>query len=117
MVQIHLDLSNPQQHLVAVRITLKPRLARLRLALPGWTPGSYLIRDYVRQLESLTALQDGCERPLRRTAPAAWHCDVDLDGGELQIYYRVHATELSVRTCHLDQQHDFLALAAVVMEL
>ena len=117
MVQVHLDLSNPQQHLVAVRITLKPRLARLRLALPGWTPGSYLIRDYVRLLESLTVLQDGSERPLRRTASAAWHCDVDLDGGELQICYRVHATELSVRTCHLDQQHGFLALAAVVMEL
>lgn len=117
MVQVHLDLREPQQHLVAVRITLQPRLARLRLALPGWTPGSYLIRDYVRQLEALTVTQDGRARPLQRLAPATWQCESDLEGGALQIEYRVLATELSVRTCHLDQEHGFLALAAVVLEL
>ena len=117
MVQVHLDLSDPQQHLVAVAISLKPRLARMRLALPGWTPGSYLIRDYVRQLESLKVLQDGLERPLQRLAPASWLCEPDPGGGDLEISYRVLATELSVRTCHLDHEHGFLALAAVVLEL
>ena len=117
MVQVHLDLRDPHQHLVAVQISLQPRLACMRLALPGWTPGSYLIRDYVRQLESLVVIQDGQERPLRRLAPASWSCDSNPEGGELQISYRVLATELSVRTCHLDQQHGFLALAAVILEV
>jgi predicted metalloprotease with PDZ domain len=89
----------------------------MRLQLPGWTPGSYLIRDYVRQLESLQVLQGSQALRLQRLGPSAWQMHCDPDGADLQITYRVHATELSVRTCHLDQDHGFLALAAVVLEL
>ncbi|MFM2172342.1 MAG: hypothetical protein RLZZ54_269 [Cyanobacteriota bacterium] len=117
MVQVHLDLSDPQQHLVAVEIRVQPRLPSMRLVLPGWTPGSYLMRDYVRQLESLQVTQGSEPLALTRVAPAAWQVSCDPGGASLLIRYRVHATELSVRTCHLDQDHGFLALAAVVLEL
>jgi len=117
VVRVHLDLRDPQRHLVGVELELQPQLARLQVQLPGWTPGSYLIRDYVRQLEGLEALQDGTSLPLRRLGPAAWQLCPDPSGGPLTIRYRVLATELSVRTCHLDDQHGFLALAAVVLEL
>ena len=117
MVQVHLDLSEPQQHLVAVQIQVAPRLARMRLALPGWTPGSYLMRDYVRQLEGLVVEQGGQRLELQRAEPSAWLLACDPSGGLLTIRYRVLATELTVRTCHLDHDHGFLALAAVVLEL
>ena len=117
MVEVHLDLRDPQRHLVGVLLSVQPRLARMRLQLPGWTPGSYLIRDYVRQLEGLEAVQDGRSLSLERLGPAAWLLCPDPNGGVLEIRYRVLATELSVRTCHLDAQHGFLALAAVVLEL
>ena len=117
MVQVHLDLSEPQQHLVAVQIQVAPRLARMRLALPGWTPGSYLMRDYVRQLEGLVVEQGGEALELQRLEPSAWGVACDPNGGFLTIRYRVLATELTVRTCHLDHEHGFLALAAVVLEL
>ena len=117
MVQVHLDLSEPQQHLVAVQIQVAPRLARMRLALPGWTPGSYLMRDYVRQLEGLVVEQGSQVLELQRLEPSAWGVECDPSGGLLTIRYRVLATELTVRTCHLDHEHGFLALAAVVLEL
>ncbi len=117
MVQVHLDLSEPQQHLVAVQIQVAPRLALMRLALPGWTPGSYLMRDYVRQLEGLVVEQGGQVLELQRLEPSAWGVECDPSGGLLTIRYRVLATELTVRTCHLDHEHGFLALAAVVLEL
>jgi predicted metalloprotease with PDZ domain len=117
VVQVHLDLSEPQQHLVAVQIQVAPRLARMRLALPGWTPGSYLMRDYVRQLEGLVVEQGGEALELQRLEPSAWGVACDPNGGFLTIRYRVLATELTVRTCHLDHEHGFLALAAVVLEL
>ena len=117
MVQVHLDLSEPQQHLVSVQMQFEPRLARMRLALPGWTPGSYLIRDYVRQLEGLVVEQGGHQLPLQRVEPASWQLCCDPQGGPLTVRYRVLATELTVRTCHLDHEHGFLALAAVVLEL
>ena len=117
MVDVHLDLRQPQQHLVGVRLQLQPRLHSLRLRLPAWTPGSYLIRDYVRNLEGLTARQGDRQLPLRRLEPACWLLEPDPNGPALEIHYRVLATELSVRTSHLDSEHGFLALAGVVLEV
>lgn len=117
MVSVELDLRASHQHLVGVSLRFEPRLAVCRMQLPAWTPGSYLIRDYVRQLESLEVSQQGLQRPLRRLGPACWQVELDPAGGLVQVGYRVMATELSVRTCHLDSEHGFLALAAVVLEI
>ncbi|MBE9173486.1 M61 family metallopeptidase [Cyanobium sp. LEGE 06143] len=114
--RFQLDLSQPSSHLVGVRLQHTPRRPQLRLALPAWTPGSYLIRDYVRQLEGLELHQGGQAVPLRRVGTSQWQ--VALPSLEpVQIRYRILATELTVRTCHLDSDHGFLALAAVVLEL
>ncbi len=84
--------------------------------LPGWTPGSYLIRDYVRTLEGLSASQAGVSRPCHRTGPASWR--LELEGSApVELRYRLLATELSVRTCHLNVDHAFLALAGVVLQV
>jgi predicted metalloprotease with PDZ domain len=117
VVAIQLDCRHPQRHLVGVRLTVSPQRSCLRLQLPNWTPGSYLIRDYVRHLEGLEATQAGAPLTLRRLTPSSWQLVCDPDAGPLTLTYRVMATELSVRTCHMDQQHAFLALAAVVLEL
>lgn len=116
MPTFHLDLTACHQHLVRVRLLHTPSRPCLRLALPAWTPGSYLIRDYVRQFEGLTVSQAGrCLQP-RRTGSSRWQ--LELTSLEpLEISYAVVATELTVRTCHLDGDHGFLALAAVVLEL
>ncbi len=116
MPELHLDLTACQQHLVQVRLSHTPSRPTLRFALPGWTPGSYLIRDYVRQLEGLRVEQAGCVLQPRRCSPSSWQ--LELPGLEpVTISYAVLAAELTVRTCHLDGDHGFLALAAVVLEL
>ena len=69
MVAIQLSVHEPSDHLVAVEMRLPPRQAQLRLRLPAWTPGSYLIRDYVRNLEGLEVLQGERPLPLRRLEP------------------------------------------------
>ncbi len=117
MVDLLLTLEAPHRHLVEVRLRAQPRTPVQRLRLPAWTPGSYLIRDYVRQLEGLEVRQDGRCLELRRLEPACWELACEPGAGPLTITYRVLAHELSVRTCHLDADHGFLALAAVVLEL
>jgi predicted metalloprotease with PDZ domain len=113
-LRVHLDLQATTSHLVDVAITFMPQCRELAFSLPAWTPGSYLIRDYVRQLEGLTALQAERQLALRRTGVAAWA--VRLEELEpVTLRYRVLAAELSVRTCHLTDEHAFLCLAAVVM--
>ncbi|MCP9928790.1 M61 family metallopeptidase [Cyanobium sp. CH-040] len=111
-----LDLRACHSHLVAVTLEVQPQDQELRLALPGWTPGSYLIRDYVRQLEGLEVLQDQDHLHPRRTGTASWSVSLPRLS-PVRIRYRVLATELTVRTCHLTPEHGFLALAAVVLQV
>lgn len=113
---LELDLREPHRHLVKARLRLTPRQAALTLRLPAWTPGSYLIRDYVRTLEGLEIHQGGrCLTP-RRQEVATW--SLTLPSLEpLDIHWRVLASELSVRTCHLTGDHGFLALAGVVLQV
>jgi len=115
--EIRLDLRQPHQQLVQVSLRFRPRQSPVRLRLPAWTPGSYLIRDYVRNLEGLEAFADDAPVPLRRRGVAAWQLDAPPGSRELHLTYRIQATELSVRTCHLSAEHGFLALAAVVLQV
>lgn len=113
-VSIHLDLRHPLSHLVEVCVTWEPTVTALLVQLPAWTPGSYLIRDYVRQLEGMTLGQAGLVVPLHRRAVASWVADLpSLE--PVSLRYRIHATELSVRTSHLNADHGFLCLAGVVV--
>ncbi|MFZ9463587.1 MAG: M61 family peptidase, partial [Vulcanococcus sp.] len=85
MVDVHLDLLDPTSQLVGVCLRLRPRFRQLRLQLPGWTPGSYLIRDYVRHLEALELRQGGESIALRRLGPACWQASIEQDGPDLEI--------------------------------
>lgn len=116
MPEVHLNLENPGQHQVGVRLSFTPHQTSLGLELPSWTPGSYLIRDYVRHLEGLEVWQEGKRLDLHRLSPSRWRVELE-NLAPLAITYRVHAAELSVRTCHLTADHGFLALAAVVLEI
>ncbi|KEF43534.1 MAG: signal protein PDZ [Cyanobium sp. CACIAM 14] len=112
----HLDLREPHRHLVGVTLHLTPRMPQPELRLPAWTPGSYLIRDHVRFLEGLEARQGDVPVGLRRLGEACWRLDLpSLD--PVLVRYRIQATELSVRTCHLSADHGFLALAGVVLQV
>jgi predicted metalloprotease with PDZ domain len=111
-----LDLRSSTAHLVAVTLELQPDQRELAFSLPAWTPGSYLIRDYVRQLEALELVQGEAVLPVRRTGVAAWCVSLPCRA-PVRLRYRILATELSVRTCHLSAEHGFLALAAVVLQV
>ena len=109
-----LDLRSNRAHLVEVELTWRPSHARLRWALPTWTPGSYLIRDYVRQLEGMALSQAEVAIPCARSGVSAWEATLpNLE--PVCLRYRVVATELTVRTCHVTNEHGFLCLAAVLV--
>ena len=114
MPHFHLDLRASHQHLVQVHLRHRPKLPVLRLSLPSWTPGSYLIRDYVRQLEGLEIAQGGTSLDVIRTGTSTWQVELP-DLSPVDLRYRLVAPELTVRTCHLTSDHGFLALAAVVL--
>ena len=73
--------------------------------LPAWIPGSYLIRDFARNIISISAMSGRKPVALTKVDKDTWQADrVD---GAIEVTYQVYAWDLSVRGAHLDQTHGF----------
>ena len=110
-----LDLSQPQSHRFSVRLSFRAQQQRESIALPSWTPGSYLERDYVRHLEGLQARVDGVPAQLERRSRHLWWLENVPIGAEVELNYSLLAVEASVRTNWLDAETGFLTGAAWAM--
>ena len=75
------------------------------LSLPAWIPGSYLIRDFARQVESIRALSGDQEITISKVDSHTWRCEPA--SGALVVEYVVYAWDLSVRGAHVDETHAF----------
>ena len=107
------SLPEPHTHLFHVEVEIDRPGAAVEVRFPVWTPGSYLVREYARHLEGLTA-SDGAGGPLTVERLDKHRLRIAAHGAErVVLRYRVYANELTVRTCHLDATHGYLNGAAV----
>jgi len=84
----------------------------LDLKMPVWTPGSYLVREYSKNVESFTAEAKGEPIDATKIRKNIWRIHSDKISA-LKVKYRVYAFELSVRTSLIDASHAFLSNAGV----
>ena len=107
------DLSGRDQHLVGVTMRIPADVVESggRLTVPTWTPGSYLVRDYVHHLQRVGA-RDAAGTPvhLEPDGISAWR--VPPVDGEVTVELEWYAYETSVRTNHVDDHHALLVGAA-----
>ena len=102
--------SDPHAHLfdVSVRVAdAEPDGQRLHL--PVWIPGSYMVREFARHLEAVSATVAGRAIAIVKENKNTWVCGKLPAGarGALLVTYRVYAWDLSVRAAHLDASHGF----------
>ncbi|GLH66355.1 M61 family metallopeptidase [Geothrix edaphica] len=109
-----LDLA---QHLFEVTLTLPPEAlaSGAVAAMPAWTPGSYLVRDYARLVDRVRLLEGRKERPLDKLDKQRWQ--LPPSKRELTVKYRVYGNDLTVRTNHLDASHAQIIPAATFLYL
>ena len=71
--------------------------AEIDLMMAVWTPGSYLVREYERNVEALTVSAGGRALPVTKSEKNRWH--VATGGASaVEVKYRVYGREMSVRT-------------------
>ncbi|MBI5369069.1 MAG: M61 family metallopeptidase [Planctomycetes bacterium] len=111
-----LSLLRPRTHLVDVELEVRGLSAGpFDLAMPAWTPGSYKIRDFARNVQELAAA-DARGRRLAATKrdKGTWRIERGAaEGGTVRVRYRVYANDLSVRTSHVDEDHAWLCGAGL----
>ena len=99
-------MQRPHTHLFDVEAQFPPIDGPLIVALPVWTPGSYLVREFARHLQEVTAFSDdGDALPLERLDKKRFQ--ISAPGRSVRLSYRVYANELTVRTSHLDGSHGY----------
>lgn len=99
---------DPHAHIFRVSCSVDdPDPAGQRFRLPAWIPGSYMIREFARNIISLSAEADGQPVTVRKCDKHTWQADPVAGGGALVVSYDVYAWDLSVRAAHLDQTHGF----------
>ncbi len=115
-------LPDPANHLFEVTLQIESwSEPTCDLKMPVWTPGSYLVREYAKQVQEFTAWAGLGERaagdrrlPSRKQAKNHWR--IQTEGvRDFTLHYRVFANDLSVRTNHLDASHGYFNGAALFM--
>lgn len=105
-VRYQIGADAPATHRFQVRVAVsQPDPAGQRFWLPDWIPGSYMIRDFSRNINGLQASCGGQPVPLQQLDKSSWLAGAVT--GELLLEYEVYAWDLSVRAAHLDQTHAY----------
>jgi len=105
-----LRFPDPGTQYLQVELVLPAAAPGTELQMASWTPGSYLIRDYARHVDRVTATADdgsaiSVTRPSKDTWVLSWQgdsaSDTDSQGApaakDVVVRYRLHASTLSVR--------------------
>ena len=93
-------------HLFRVTLTIDQPEVQQRVSLPVWIPGSYLIREFSKNLQRLTGRQQGRAVAVHQLDKANWQVDC-VPSSPLVLSYEVYAFDNSVRTAWLDRSRGF----------
>jgi predicted metalloprotease with PDZ domain len=106
-------------HLFHVSLTVAaPDEGGQVFALPAWIPGSYMIREFSRNIVRIRAESNGEEVALVKLDKHSWQAAPLADrAASLTVHYEVYAWDLSVRAAHLDQNHAFFNGTSVFLRV
>jgi len=115
-ITFSLDLRHTANRRIPVALELAVQATgEIELFFPTWTPGSYLIREFARNLSDLRASrEDGESLPIDYTAKNRWRVRAE-PGARIRLSYSIHAHELTVRTAHADSDHAYWNGACVYL--
>jgi predicted metalloprotease with PDZ domain len=111
-----LRLARPQAHLFSVALEIAaPAAQGQTVSVPAWIPGSYMIRDFARNVVGISAHSGGEPVAITKLDKQTWQCAA-CDGA-LRIDYEVYANDLSVRGAHFDGTRAFFNGTSVFLKV
>ena len=97
--------ASPAAHLFHVTCRVEqPDPQGQSFMLPAWIPGSYMIREFARNIVRISALAGNRRVALEKIDKHTWRAP---PATQIELAYEVYAWDLSVREAHLDQTHGF----------
>jgi predicted metalloprotease with PDZ domain len=104
---------DPKAHLFQVTLTLTHANPDQIFYLPAWLPGSYMIRDFAKNIINIDAKENQLPLSVTQLDKQTWQ--LNNQGSDISLCYQIYAWDLSVRTAHLDTNHGFFNGSSVFL--
>lgn len=106
----------PESHFVQVEMEIeKPSGTFTDFIMPVWTPGSYKVREFARNIERLEAITGNEKLVVEKINKYTWRVNFNKGVSKITVTYNVYAFEQGVRTSYVDQFCAFLHGVSVFM--
>ncbi|WP_312056670.1 M61 family metallopeptidase [Acinetobacter courvalinii] len=116
MLHYQIEFDDYRQHLIHVTLRFLAN-PNQELWLPTWIPGSYLIREFSKHIESVKASDEaGRILNIKKTEKNRWRL-FNTDHELITVEYDVYAYDLSVRGAYVDQSRLYVNPACVCLGL
>lgn len=115
-ISFTVSFPQPQTHYAQVEMLISNwKDEHIDVKMPVWTPGSYLVREFAKNVEGFKAAgSTGQPLPVQKINKNTWRISSN-NTSVIKISYNVYAFEISVRTNFIDDSHAFLSPAATFM--
>ncbi|MES2512025.1 MAG: peptidase M61 [Pseudomonadota bacterium] len=110
------EIADANAHLFSITLTVAQPAAGQRVSLPVWIPGSYLIREFSKNLSGLQARQGSRAIPAVQLDKNTWQI-TSTAAKPLVLQYQVYAYDNSVRTAWLDRARGFFNGTSICLKV
>lgn len=109
MISYQVYFRQPELHYVEIEMKVSVKnIQTVEVYMPVWTPGSYMVREFSKNLDQFQVLNSSKENiPFQKNSKNTWTFQPETTE-EYFIHYRIYANEWSVRTNHVDIDHAML---------
>lgn len=114
MLDYQLWLLKPSEHIFDVELIIKEPKQKQICSLPAWIPGSYMIREFSKNIVQIKATDDDGPCQIDKLDKHTW-C-FHSHSGPMHIRYEVYGWDLSVRMAHFDHTHAFINGTSVFLK-
>ena len=115
-IAYRIEARNLHTHLFDVTLKIAEPQALQCVSLPVWIPGSYLVREFSKNLQNLTALQGRTKLQVAQLDKCTWEIACS-PGKSLVLCYQIYAHDNSVRTAWLDAERGFFNGTSVCLKV
>ncbi|MFT5812408.1 MAG: putative metalloprotease with PDZ domain, partial [Psychroserpens sp.] len=107
MIQYQISPLTPNSHLFEVLLSFKSTPGQsYTLSLPAWLPGSYMIRDFAKNITEICA-SNSIQQAIGISKIDKQTWSLQASDEQVEVRYQIFAFDLSVRTAYLDSQRGF----------
>lgn len=107
----------PEAHLYQVELSFMATSSSQELSLPVWIPGSYMVREFSKNIIRLDAVQRQAKLVSEQVSKNTWLISGLEIGVKVNVNYTVYAYEYGIRTAFLDHTRGYFNPTSVCLSL